>query len=1096
MERRSWPWKKKSSDKTAEKTLSAVESSNASLASVSSQGDQDKPKKPSYVQISVESYAHLTGLEDEVKTLNDQVNTLNEEVDVLNEKLSSAQSEMTNKENIVKQHAKVAEEAVSGWEKAEAEALALKHQLESVTLLKLTAEDRAAHLDGALKECMRQIRSLKEEHEKKLHETIVTKTKYWEKIKHDFEAKINNLDQELLRSSAENSALSRALQERSNMLMKANEERSQAEAEIELLKNDIQSSEKEINSLKYELHIVSKELDIRNEEKNMSMRSAEVANKQHLEGVKKIAKLEAECQRLRGLVRKKLPGPAALAQMKLEVESLGRDYGDIRPRRSPVQNPSPHLAPPPEISLENVQQCHKENDFLMGRCLAMEEEMKMLKEALAKRNSELQASRNMCATTMSKLRNLEAQVQVSNQQRSSPRLIVEIPAEGSLSRNGSNPPSMMSLSEDGIDEEGSCVESWATTSVSELSQFKKGRNIEKHVKAENMNQLELMDDFLEMERLACSTDSNGPVSNANSSTNLKTENEDSCSLADVSKAGDLASALKLESDSSLKVPCIEESPSEKKDFDKVSLSKLHSRISMILESEAKESDTRKILDDIKDVMQDIQDALPPHSANCIIAESRSAAAVDNQKDTQDNEEGTDSGIALIHDSKQGTPVDHIVDHELVTAIYQIHDFVLSLRKEATAIHDISPGGIIEKSEEFSDCVNRVLSQKTSLEDFVLNLSHVVAKVSELNINLFCSKGSEGENNSSDCIDKVTLLEKKVVQDDSSRERFSNGCPHISHTTSEPEGHGEGSLCPGFDMKFASCKCALEELEHLKSERDNMEVELSRCTQNLEQTNFQLQDTEKLLTELKLQLASCQKSNSLAETQLKCMAESYNTLEMRAYDLDAEVKLLHGKLEALDIELKEEKLKSQDALVQCKDLEEQLQRNESCTMCASKTAEADEKSQKEKEIAAATEKLAECQETIFLLGKQLKALRPSEHTGSSYLGQQETDGFMEDGKGPGRLYLQGLNSSHDFDYSETEAVTSPFDARVGSESPSDIFNTPLSPSNTDPEHIRSPVGSKLPKHRPTKSSSSSSTTTPEKHSRGISRFFSAKSKSAQ
>ncbi|XP_028075955.1 uncharacterized protein LOC114278152 [Camellia sinensis] len=80
----------------------------------------------------------------------------------------------------------------------------------------------------------------------------------------------------------------------------------------------------------------------RSEEKNMCVRSAEVANKQHLEGVKKIAKLEAECQRLRGLVRKKLPSPAALAQMKLEVENLGRDYGETRVRRSLLKPPSPH----------------------------------------------------------------------------------------------------------------------------------------------------------------------------------------------------------------------------------------------------------------------------------------------------------------------------------------------------------------------------------------------------------------------------------------------------------------------------------------------------------------------------------------------------------------------------------------------------------------------------------------------------------------------------------------------------------------------------------------------------------------------------------
>ncbi|KAL0438444.1 UNVERIFIED_CONTAM: Filament-like plant protein 4 [Sesamum latifolium] len=82
---------------------------------------------------------------------------------------------MTNKENLVKQHAKVAEEAVSGWEKAEAEAAALKNHLESVTLLKLTAEDRAAHLDGALKECMRQIRNLKEEHEQNYMKLLLTR---------------------------------------------------------------------------------------------------------------------------------------------------------------------------------------------------------------------------------------------------------------------------------------------------------------------------------------------------------------------------------------------------------------------------------------------------------------------------------------------------------------------------------------------------------------------------------------------------------------------------------------------------------------------------------------------------------------------------------------------------------------------------------------------------------------------------------------------------------------------------------------------------------------------------------------------------------
>lgn len=75
---------------------------------------QESNKKPKYVQISIESYTHLTGLEDQVKSYEEQVQTFEDEVKELNEKLSEANSEMTNKENLVKQHAKVAEEAVSG----------------------------------------------------------------------------------------------------------------------------------------------------------------------------------------------------------------------------------------------------------------------------------------------------------------------------------------------------------------------------------------------------------------------------------------------------------------------------------------------------------------------------------------------------------------------------------------------------------------------------------------------------------------------------------------------------------------------------------------------------------------------------------------------------------------------------------------------------------------------------------------------------------------------------------------------------------------------------------------------------------------------
>ncbi|KAF8405349.1 hypothetical protein HHK36_010253 [Tetracentron sinense] len=1090
MDRRSWPWKKKSSEKTVtEKTVAASDSAAASLASAGSQGDQDNYNKVSYVQISMESYAHLTGLEDQVKTLEDQVNDINE-------KLSSAHSEVTTKENMVKQHAKVAEEAVSGWEKAEAEALALKNQLESITLLKLTAEDRASHLDGALKECMRQIRNVKEEHEQKLHEIILTKTKQWEKNKLEFESKVVDLNQQLFRVSAENSALSRSLQERSNMLMKISEEKSQSEAEIELLKSTIESCEREISSFKYELHVVSKELEIRNEEKNMSIRSAEVANKQHLEGVKKIAKLDAECQRLRGLVRKKLPGPAALAQMKLEVENLGRDYGEPRQRKSPVKSPNPHLAPLPELSLDNVQQSHKDTEFLTTRLLAMEEETKMLKEALAKRNSELQASRNVCAKTACMLRSLEAQMQVPYHQRSSLTSNVEIPLEGSSNKTVSKPPSLTSMSEDGNDEEGSVSESWTTTVVSEFSHSKKGKNIDKSIKADNTKHLEIMEDFLEMERLAClSTDSNGAISISDSLNNQRAQIVNHNSLVDVAVDGDLQSKQQPDLETSLnQISSTAELSAVElgSDTNQGPLSMLRSRISTIFESQA-DTEMGKILEDIKHIVKDVHDTLPQHSVSSTFEEFHSANATCNKHACpQAIGETTESGISFTQDSKPGTDTEQIIDQELMAAISEIHDFVLSLGKEAMTVQDTSPDGhgLTKKIEKLSASFTNVLCRKMSLVEFVLDLSHVLTKASEFNFNILGFKDKEGESNSSDCIDKVTLLENKVG--DPSRQRFPNGCSHISHSTSDPEDFQEENLSPGFGLNTISCKCSLVEFEQLESDKDNMTMDLARCTENLESTKSQLQETEQLLAELKSQLASSEKSNSLAETQLKCMAESYKSLETRAQELESEVNLLRVKTDTLDSELREEKRSHQDALAKCKDLQEQMQRNESCSMCSlSSVADVDVKTKQEREIVAAAEKLAECQETIFLLGRQLKALRPTtELTGSPYSEQhQMVECFTEE-----ESRLSGFNLQ-DFDQAELDNAASANVHRVGGESPSDMYNLSLSPSDTEANLLlRSPISSKRPKHRPTKSNSSSSPApTPEKHTRGFSRFFSSKGK---
>ncbi|KAL8122566.1 hypothetical protein AgCh_019052 [Apium graveolens] len=1068
---------------------------------MTSQRKPDNKKNLKYVQISVESYSHLTGLEDQVKSYEDRVNKfeeqitvykervkeydeqmnsyddkvkeLEDEVEELNEKLSAANLEMVTKESVVKQHSKVAEEAVSGWEKAEAEALELKNHLESVTLLKLTAEERASHLDGALKECMRQIRNLTEEHEQTLHQVVVMKTKQCDMIKLELETQLDNLGQELRRSTSDNAAISRSLQERSNMLVKITEEKSQAEVEIERLKSNIDSCDREISSLKYELHIVAKELEIRNEEKNMSVRSAEVANKQHSEGAKKIAKLEAECQRLRGLVRKKLPGPAALAQMKLEVENMGRDSGESRLRRSPIKPPtsphSPHMTAFTEFSHDNVQKYNKEIELLTERYLAIEEETKMLKEALARRNGELQASRSVCAKTVSKVQFLEAQLQANNQHRNSSNFNGPVLAENHFSQSASNPPSLASMSENGHDDESSCAGSWA---MSELSSFNKGKNIDSPNKSGNSNRLGLMDDFLEMEKLAYSSKVSIESCPGSDLSRRKLENANH----DLSEAT-AVKALQPKHQPGLESLMIESSNVE----DLAPCLKLQSKISMIFETASKESDLEKLLEHIRNVVQDMDANLHQNSVSSTIQEPYNTVG-DCQAFPENSEEIPGNVSSLSQDTTELPEAVFKIDEELAAAVSQINEFVLLLGKEFGAVQTTLEGDEFTKIlAEFSAAFNEVKISRISLIDFVLCLSHVLSRAGCFRFGVLGYKHIDTEGSSSDCIDKVALPENKAIPN--STKQYAEGCAPFSDSTSDPDSPHDSAFVPTSEVKPSSWKCSLEDLELLKSEKDNIVIDLARSTENLVATRSRLQETEEHLADVKSQLTSAQNLNGLAETQLKCMAESYRSLERHAEELQTKADCLQAKADSLDTELQVERRNHEDSLARYKDLQEELKRIESFPV-----TQVDAKGTQETELAAAAQKLAECQETISLLGKHLNSMRPQMEFGGSPTKERmpKKDGIFAEDKITTSMILQDVKKSESDSF---RAVMH----RVGSDS--DIFSTPLSPSFSEANNLsRSPISSKhYPKHRPTKSgSSSSSNPTPEKH-KGISRFFSTKNK---
>ncbi|KAJ1274588.1 hypothetical protein BS78_05G073200 [Paspalum vaginatum] len=227
-------------------------------------------------------------VEDSVTNLNEKVSPKVRDDDVqdsvksLNEKLSTALLTIDAKEELVKQHTRVAEEAVAGWEQAEAEVASLKQILETASQKNTSLEDQVSHLDDALKECVRQLRQAREEQEKKISDAVAKKSKELESEKSELQNHISELSNQLEATRLEiaNVHVQHDLQEK------------------------LQRLEKENKDLKVQLVTLSKDLKILARERDLSNQAAETASKLHLESVKKITRVEAECLKLRHLTRR------------------------------------------------------------------------------------------------------------------------------------------------------------------------------------------------------------------------------------------------------------------------------------------------------------------------------------------------------------------------------------------------------------------------------------------------------------------------------------------------------------------------------------------------------------------------------------------------------------------------------------------------------------------------------------------------------------------------------------------------------------------------------------------------------------------------
>ncbi|XP_057795746.1 filament-like plant protein [Salvia miltiorrhiza] len=377
MEKKKWLWKRKSSERSPGESESSGSFSSPSER-YSDEQDASRESPNGSVQ-SPEITSKLSFTDDEVK----------ENMKRLTEKLSAALVNVSAKEELVKQHAKVAEEAVAGWEKAENEVSALKQQLEIALQQNVNLEVRVSHLDGALKECVRQLRQGRDEQEKRISDAIAEGNREWESRKVELEKQIVHLQARTEAKESENSSVNNP----KSLLV-------------------LESVEKENLFLKQEMKARCKELESVIIERDLSIQAAETASKLQLESIKKVAKLEAECRRLQSLARKS----------------------------SPVNNLK--LAPTSHFYAESLTDSHSDSG---ERLNAVE--------------------MDACRTC-------------------------------NVDRNGSEP---------------SCSDSWASALIAELDQFKNEKLLASSLTACSI-EFDMMDDFLEMERLAAlpDTKSNTP----------------------------------------------------------------------------------------------------------------------------------------------------------------------------------------------------------------------------------------------------------------------------------------------------------------------------------------------------------------------------------------------------------------------------------------------------------------------------------------------------------------------------------------------------------------------------------------------------------
>ncbi|KAK1300129.1 Filament-like plant protein 7 [Acorus calamus] len=892
---------------------------------------------------------------------------------ILNEKLSSALSESYAKDDILVQRKKVAEDAIAGWEKARAEAASNKRALDDALQQRSTAEEMIANLNAALKESMQKLHDSKEEYEQKIHDIVMKNSRELDRIQTSIEDKLAETSAGLSELGVENSNLRKEIEVKEKIIEDLTKSKSRAEADFNALTVRLDSTEKNNASLRYEVRMLEKELEIRSQEREFNMRSADASHKQYVESVKKIAKLESECQKLRVLVRKRLPGPAALAKMRSEVELLGRNGVDSRNKRS-IHPMGGTLVK--HSSWENYHDAsNKRVDPLLERLVTMEEENKILKEELTKKNVELQSSRTLCACTSSKLSQVEAQLgeltkgdSLLELARRSP-VSYELPL-ASISENGGN------------DDNVSCAESWASALIVELDHFKNGKQRASSCRSFGESDLSLLDDFVEMERMAIvSVDKSSECSNCLM--------EEHTPILAPSKTNLLSSPSQVTGKEIILVAnghAGSESTNYGVKSNHLSVENDHSWIQDILQVIfEKHHATQKSLDYI---LQEVRIAL----TNMNHSSGGNSSSVNGNSSSKPRQRSSDSydGTNTVNQSQSDLEKSICKVIELIEGVRQPpfmnygNQQILSGGADGSVPDKSSaaPNGYVARIfqwknsqldsvlQHFLLVCNDLLRGKANIEKFVAELTttlewimnHCFSLQDVSSMRDAIRREFDWDGTHSECQVEMgsspNLEIRKVTQEcqpPNEVTSFPMSAPNVLYILSQME---------EIELKLKQeNKKMKDEITGMETRKKDLEERLQSETNKNKSLITQLQESAQNISSLQVELAAVKESQGLGEDEI----ENHHPNE----DINSHVAVAKVEVQQKSSSLQNSSYGESEAT--CQELQLHLDSVDNKELPKHEVDQEERHLRTDWEISAASEKLAECQETILNLGKQLKAL---------------------------------------------------------------------------------------------------------------------------